>query len=475
MGLRRRSFDADSTDTSTQCVTVMQQKWLWRWVIVKCWDVVNWVWPGYAPIGHGSATLSGGNVSVVASTAGDGVSFTLPVAVGVKQSFSIEFGALSSAGAGTAVRVQELRAGKWVALASVEPRRGLVEVEFTPTASSVQLVFAGPMTAVVSKACIAKWDLVQDQVLVDICDWDKDRYRFGFNGQEKVNEIAGIGNHNTAEFWEYDTRTGRRWNIDPKTSMKPDQSSFSTFSGNPIWFNDVLGDLESTHTDEKGKVIDVKNDGNLGIYKHSDKEIADFNAGTSDLKIEPGKEVGNTLYENSFSKGDKIDFGSYRARDWINNFENGIRQTSGPSFLRKAAYAINAKQKGLFDPKSYLSGGVNGGSQISSGVYISNRDIGNYAAGAFGRIINWNKKEMMVDYGAFQLSKGFNDYRNNRQNLSIKAANFKDIINEIYADPTQKTYGEEPRSNWFQRLGYENINTLPKFNQNYNKILNDGE
>ncbi len=57
----------------------------------------------------------------------------------------------------------------------------------------------------------------------------------------------------------------------------------------------------------------------------------------------------------------------------------------------------------------------------------------------------------------------------------IKAMNFKDVINIYYADPTQKTYGEEPRSNLFQRLGYEDINTLPKFNQDYNKIFNDGE
>ena len=241
MGLRRRSFDADSTDTSTQCVTVMQQKWLWRWVIVKCWDVVNWVWPGYAPIGHGSATLSGGNVSVVASTVGDGVSFTLPVAVGVKQSFSIEFGALSSAGAGTAVRVQELRAGKWVALASVEPRRGLVEVEFTPTASSVQLVFAGPMTAVVSKACIAKWDLVQDQVLVDICDWDKDRYRFGFNGQEKVNEWAGVGNFMDYKERGQDTRIARFISVDPLTKKFPMLTPYQFASNTPIQAIDLDG------------------------------------------------------------------------------------------------------------------------------------------------------------------------------------------------------------------------------------------
>ena len=64
-------------------------------------------------------------------------------------------------------------------------------------------------------------------------------YRFGFNGQEKTDEIAGTGNHNTALFWEYDTRTGRRWNIDPM--MKTWESPYLSFSGNPIWFNDPLG------------------------------------------------------------------------------------------------------------------------------------------------------------------------------------------------------------------------------------------
>ena len=40
-------------------------------------------------------------------------------------------------------------------------------------------------------------------------------YRFGFNGQEKTNEISGAGNHTTAKFWEYSTRVGVRWNTDP--------------------------------------------------------------------------------------------------------------------------------------------------------------------------------------------------------------------------------------------------------------------
>jgi hypothetical protein len=56
----------------------------------------------------------------------------------------------------------------------------------------------------------------------------------------KVNEWAGSGNHNTALFWEYDVRTGRRGNLDPKPNISV--SSYATFNNNPIWFSDPFGD-----------------------------------------------------------------------------------------------------------------------------------------------------------------------------------------------------------------------------------------
>jgi hypothetical protein len=76
--------------------------------------------------------------------------------------------------------------------------------------------------------------------LVQISNKLKGGYRFGYNGQEKVDEIAGAGNHTTAEFWEYDTRLGRRWNRDPV--VKPYESGYACFANNPIWFSDVNGD-----------------------------------------------------------------------------------------------------------------------------------------------------------------------------------------------------------------------------------------
>jgi hypothetical protein len=65
-------------------------------------------------------------------------------------------------------------------------------------------------------------------------------YKYGFNGQEKDDEVSGSGNINKAMFWEYDTRLGRRWNVDPV--VKPWESNYATFSNNPILFNDPFGD-----------------------------------------------------------------------------------------------------------------------------------------------------------------------------------------------------------------------------------------
>ena len=49
-------------------------------------------------------------------------------------------------------------------------------------------------------------------------------YQYGFIGQEKDDEVSGAGNINAAEFWQYDTRLGRSWNVDPIFKMRPEIS-----------------------------------------------------------------------------------------------------------------------------------------------------------------------------------------------------------------------------------------------------------
>jgi hypothetical protein len=65
-------------------------------------------------------------------------------------------------------------------------------------------------------------------------------YSFGFNGQEKEKQITGENTHTSAEFWMYDARLGRRWQLDPKPD--PSLSFYSVLRNSPLLFNDPLGD-----------------------------------------------------------------------------------------------------------------------------------------------------------------------------------------------------------------------------------------
>ena len=65
-------------------------------------------------------------------------------------------------------------------------------------------------------------------------------YRYGFNRQEKSIEIDPNGNSMTAEFWQYDARLGKRWNVDPR--LTTGVSPYSAFLNNPILNIDPIGD-----------------------------------------------------------------------------------------------------------------------------------------------------------------------------------------------------------------------------------------
>jgi hypothetical protein len=63
-------------------------------------------------------------------------------------------------------------------------------------------------------------------------------YRYGAgNGQEKSTEINE--DSYTAEFWQYDSRIGRRWNVDPV--VKDDESPYLVYGGNPVVMIDPDG------------------------------------------------------------------------------------------------------------------------------------------------------------------------------------------------------------------------------------------
>jgi len=73
------------------------------------------------------------------------------------------------------------------------------------------------------------------------------KYRYGFNGHERESEINQ--SVTSAEYWMYDGRLGRRWNLDPKPIFG--LSEYSTFGDNPIIYKDPKGDKYKITGDDK--------------------------------------------------------------------------------------------------------------------------------------------------------------------------------------------------------------------------------
>jgi hypothetical protein len=128
-------------------------------------------------------------------------------------------------------------------------------------------------------------------------------YKYSINGQEKDTDIDA--NHTTALYWEYDSRIGRRWNIDPV--VKCWRSPYDVFDNSPIWKLDTNGDDdffnskgEFVKSEGKGhniKVITEK--GALLLSKFiMSKEVS------QNIRLQTAKGIANHYAKSSGVKGE---------------------------------------------------------------------------------------------------------------------------------------------------------------------------
>jgi hypothetical protein len=80
-------------------------------------------------------------------------------------------------------------------------------------------------------------------------------YRYGMNGQEKDDDVAsGVF---SAQYWEYDSRIGRRWNLEPLEQKFPFISPYAVDNCNPILYGDSDGKSAIAGIDKESKTITV--------------------------------------------------------------------------------------------------------------------------------------------------------------------------------------------------------------------------
>jgi hypothetical protein len=131
-------------------------------------------------------------------------------------------------------------------------------------------------------------------------------YRFGFQDQEKDDEIKGEGNSLNYTFRMHDSRLGRFFAVDPLTFRYPNYSSY-IFSGNRIMDCLELEGLEPADAIKGAEVLVIVV---LG-YSHEPKKGEtqyqnDSRKDVNDNDISVGsREVGLTSIESNFSSNEK--------------------------------------------------------------------------------------------------------------------------------------------------------------------------
>ena len=212
---------------------------------------------------------------------------------------------------------------------------------------------------------------------------------YKFNGKE-FDEETGLYYYGA----RYMNPVASVWyGVDALTEKYPNMGAYNYCAANPITLIDPDGNRTSTHTDEKGNVVAIYNDGDLGVYVHKGnkaKALKDTQENYSTNNTSAGgTKVGETWTPLGFANfrqyeingkiipqdGAFIDFKSNWATTKVNEL---IKEN--PSLV---SYAYNARsvKECKWNFKGNTPNNKIGYGSLLFGKYASARDVGNFGAG----------------------------------------------------------------------------------------------
>ncbi|MBP6236514.1 MAG: RHS repeat-associated core domain-containing protein [Saprospiraceae bacterium] len=256
--------------------------------------------------------------------------------------------------------------------------------------------------------------------------------RYQFTGHEYDSETSY--DYHGARY--YNRELGKYLSVDPLADapLNIGTSPYAYVWNNPLRFSDPTGMLgESTHLDEKGKVIAVFNDGDNGVYQHG--KNADGGSVTEYQLSQRSEKQGTSSGGTKVGETEHWDeFVSPETGKTMTNYVVQIGKSFDPiiSEMSKKAdgmglyqIAQESRPRGDFDIKGPYAN-VGG---LLNGKYATSRSAGNYLAG-------YNANNGVINYTTFQTLAG----KLHQQGFSTKEA----IKTVLYGDHigTAPTYGE---------------------------------
>ena len=197
----------------------------------------------------------------------------------------------------------------------------------------------------------------------------------------------------------YDAAVGRFATVDPLGEETHSISSYTYCQNNPILLVDPTGCLSSTHTDSLGNVVEVYNDGDLGVYKHNtdfegtQQELAENYSSTNTAA--GGEKMGVTEYWDEFLNPEThqvMKIRIYFDKSFDSEFADYAAKASRMNII---TLAKESQANGQLDIKRKM-GNIGGKFR---GKFITTRSLGNYLAG-------YNAARASISFVAFQKLAG---------------------------------------------------------------------
>jgi hypothetical protein len=238
-------------------------------------------------------------------------------------------------------------------------------------------------------------------------------FSYGLNGQEKEDDI--FEGAYSAEYWMYDSRLGRRWNLDPRPN--PSVSVYACFGNNPILFTDLYGDTIKVEGADKFKqetfkylqtltndLLNMDKNGIIYIVEgkqgsqNTDKSLVNGTALIQKLNKKGGKDDKMVLIK----EGDGA--GSRTQPRVLENKTNGIGTSSVILFDLNQNPVLMSDGTYRNDPNIVLGhelfhashnwDGTNKGDVLSTTIHLPNKLVHANIAGKYYKIkVHWMKEE----------------------------------------------------------------------------------
>ncbi len=246
-------------DTAQQCATITQTKlvpkWTYTYYIPK-WECVGncgftKVKPAYTTFSFLYAGTEEAVLQVNTTTSAAGLQKFVAVTPGVEEEWLLPVASVE--GNDYNIEVADSAGGIWRLIANATvSEAGDYHLRFNAASSTVRMrVLAANANdgSWIYFRPWKRWTLTYEPqtVLVKVCNEAGDRYRFGFNGMHKDNEIAGIGNSLDFTARVYQSRVGRFLSLDPLFKKFPSESNYSFAGNNPIFNIDKDGKIKTTY------------------------------------------------------------------------------------------------------------------------------------------------------------------------------------------------------------------------------------